>query len=66
LRDIDRDMPKRPWIDPEDFNAGYILRGLSIMPIQGDRDPWVMTQDYFTDRDALPVADLNDGTLIYR
>lgn len=65
LRDQDRDMPVRPWIDPENFNAGYILRGLDIMPRQGDRQPWVMTQDYFDDRVTLPAADLEDGTLVY-
>ncbi|MEP3329911.1 NAD(P)/FAD-dependent oxidoreductase [Sedimentitalea sp.] len=66
LRSEDIDMPARPWVDPENFNAGYILRGLDIMPKQGDRQPWVMTQDYFDDRETLPVADLEDGTLVYR
>lgn len=65
LRAEDADMPARPWIDPEDFNAGYILRGLDIMPKQGDRQPWLMTQDYFSDRETLPAADLEDGTLRY-
>lgn len=65
LRTEDMDMPARPWVDPENFNAGYILRGLEIMPKQGDRQPWVMTQDYFSDRETLPVADLEDGTLRY-
>lgn len=65
LRDEDRDMQERPWIDPENFNAGYVMRGLDIMPRQGDRQPWLMTQDYFDDRETLPVADLEDGTLRY-
>lgn len=66
LRPEDQDMPERPWIDPENFNAGYILRGLPLMAKQGDRQPWVMTQDYFSDRETLPAADLDDGTLEYR
>lgn len=66
LRDTDRDMPVRPWIDPENFNAGYILRALDVMPRQGDRQPWLMTQDYFDDRITLPAANLEDGTLVYR
>ncbi len=65
LRSEELAMPARPWIEPENFNAGYILRGLDIMPRQGDRQPWVMTQDYFDDRETLPAADLDDGTLIY-
>lgn len=65
LRDHDRDMEMRPWIDPDNFNAGYIMRALEQLPKQGDRQPWVMTQDYFDDRVTLPAADLEDGTLIY-
>lgn len=61
----DRDMPLRPWIDPEDFNPGYIMRSLDQLPRQGDRQPWIMTQDFFRDRVDLPEADLDDGTLIY-
>jgi cation diffusion facilitator CzcD-associated flavoprotein CzcO len=60
------DMPLRPFIDPENFNAGYVMRSLDIMPRQGDRDPWRMTQDYYHDKDALPAAALDDGSLIWR
>ncbi|MFK7751615.1 MAG: flavin-containing monooxygenase [Sedimentitalea sp.] len=63
LRDSDLDMPERPWVDPENFNAGYLTRKLHVMPKQGDRQPWLMTQDYYSDRDTLPAADLTDGTL---
>ncbi len=66
LRDEDQDMPERPWVDPHNFNAGYLTRLIHIMPKQGDRDPWLHTQDYYTDKDTLPAADLDDGTLIYR
>lgn len=66
LREQDQDMQIRPWIDPEDFNAGYVMRGQKILPRQGDRQPWLMTQDYYSDRETLPNADLDDGTLQYR
>jgi cation diffusion facilitator CzcD-associated flavoprotein CzcO len=65
LRAEDADMQIRPWIDPDNFNAGYIMRSLPALPRQGDRQPWIMTQDYYRDRDDLPSADLEDGTLIY-
>jgi len=65
LRDEDCDMQERPWIDPENFNAGYIMRSLDILPKQGDRQPWVMTQDYYQDRNDLPSADLDDGSLVF-
>jgi cation diffusion facilitator CzcD-associated flavoprotein CzcO len=66
LRGEDRNMERRPWIDPDNFNAGYIMRSLKALPRQGDRQPWVMTQDYYRDQDDLPSADLDDGTLVFR
>jgi hypothetical protein len=39
LRDEDADMPLRPWVDPENFNPGYLSRSLRLMPKQGDREP---------------------------
>ncbi len=65
LRAQDMAMPVRPWIDPEDFNAGYVMRSLDMMPRQGDKQPWIMTQDFFRDRVDLPVADFDDGTLVF-
>ena len=66
LRDVDNDMELLPWIEPENFNPGYISRGLHLMPKQGNRDPWRHSQDYWTDKDELPSADLDDGSLVYR
>lgn len=63
LRPEDRQMEPRPWIDVENFNAGYLLRGHGLMPRQGDREPWVHSQDYETEKDSLPAADFGDGTL---
>jgi len=65
LRAADRDMPLRPWVDPEDFNPGYVMRGVNLLPKQGDRMPWRHTQDYWSDKDHLPHADLEDGTLVF-
>ncbi|WP_339715054.1 NAD(P)/FAD-dependent oxidoreductase [uncultured Sneathiella sp.] len=66
LREEDKGMPEKPFVDPENFNAGYITRALAIMPKQGDKDPWVHTQDYYVDKETLGNADLDDGTLIYK
>jgi len=65
LRAADRDMPLRPWVDQEDFNPGYVTRGVHLLPKQGDRMPWRHTQDYWSDKDDLPRADLEDGALVY-
>ena len=65
LRAADQDMARRPWVDPADFNPGYIQRGVHLLPQQGDRMPWLHTQDYAVDKDELPRADLEDGSLVY-
>jgi cation diffusion facilitator CzcD-associated flavoprotein CzcO len=66
LRAQDQDMPKLPWVDPENFNAGYLVRSMHIMPKQGDREPWIFSQDYQIEKDEIPAADLEDGTLLYQ
>ena len=35
-----RDMPLLPWIDPENFNPGYMTRGLHLLPKRGDKPEW--------------------------
>jgi cation diffusion facilitator CzcD-associated flavoprotein CzcO len=65
LRPEDADMPVLPWIDPENFNPGYIQRGMHLLPHRGDKPEWQHTQDYWTEKDALPAADLDDGCLVY-
>ncbi len=50
-------MPLLPWVLEEDFNPGYLARGMHLMPKQGDRPPWQHTQDYWADKDDLPAAD---------
>jgi len=66
LRAEDQDMELRSWIDPENFNAGYVMRNLHLLPKQGTRAPWQHVQDYETDRKELPLVDLDDGSLVYK
>jgi cation diffusion facilitator CzcD-associated flavoprotein CzcO len=66
LREQDMDMQFKPWVDPENFNPGYIMRGLHLLPRQGNRDPWRHGQDYPTEKETMPRVDLDDGSLIYR
>ncbi len=61
LRDEDRDMPKRLWI--ENFSAGYMQRAMHLFPKQGDRAPWLNTQDFRADRRMIRKAPLEDGAL---
>ncbi|MFK7835974.1 MAG: flavin-containing monooxygenase [Sulfitobacter sp.] len=65
LKPDEQNMTPRPWIENENFSAGYIQRRMHLLPKQGDHEPWIMTQDYFIDRKTLPAADLEDGTLVY-
>ena len=65
LREQDKQMEPLPFITEQNFNAGYIMRKIHLMPRQGDKEPWVNRQDYFAEKNTIPVADLEDGTLIY-
>ena len=66
LRGVDQGMELRPWVEPENFDPGYIRRGIHLLPRQGSQGPWLHRQDYALDKDELPQADLEDGSLVYR
>jgi cation diffusion facilitator CzcD-associated flavoprotein CzcO len=66
LRPQEADMQLRPWCDPENFNAGYVMRSLHLLFKQGDREPWTHLLEHEQEREILPHADLDDGTLVYR
>jgi len=55
-------MPRRPWID---FDAGYIQRVIHLFPSQGDREPWVNTQNYKRDKKVLKSKAVDDGHMIF-
>ncbi len=65
LREEDRDMKRLPWIDTDNFNPGYIMRGMHLLPKRGDKPEWQHTQDYWTEKDEWPAIDLDDGTFVY-
>jgi cation diffusion facilitator CzcD-associated flavoprotein CzcO len=66
LRDEDQGMNFGPFIDPENFNPGYVMRSIHRLPKQGDKAPWVFQHDYFAEKDELPAAPLDDGVLVYK
>lgn len=61
LRPSDLTMTPRTWID--DFSAGHIQRATHLMPQQGDREPWINSQDYGRDRKIFAKAPLDDGVM---
>jgi cation diffusion facilitator CzcD-associated flavoprotein CzcO len=65
LRPEDADMPQLEWIDPANFNPGYLRRAVDLLPRRGDKPEWQHTQDYWREKDELPAADLDDGCLVY-
>ncbi len=65
LRPEDKDMPLLPWIDPEDFNPGYIMRGMHLLPKRGNKREWQHTQDHWREKDELPAIDLDDPAFVY-
>jgi cation diffusion facilitator CzcD-associated flavoprotein CzcO len=65
LRDEDRDMPLLPWVNEEDFNPGYLMRGVHLLPKRGDKPEWQHSQDYWNEKDALPAIDLDGKAFIY-
>ena len=65
LRPEDKDMPLLPWIDPENFNPGYLMRAMHLLPKRGDKPEWQHTQDYWREKDTLPAIDLDDPAFVY-
>jgi cation diffusion facilitator CzcD-associated flavoprotein CzcO len=58
-------MPRLQWVDEENFNPGYMLRGMSILPKRLDHPQWQHTQDYWMDKDELPAIDLGGPEFRY-
>ncbi len=65
LRPEDQDMPLLSWLDTEDFNPGYMLRSMHLLPKRGDKPEWQHTQDYWTEKDAIPAIDLDGLEFVY-
>jgi cation diffusion facilitator CzcD-associated flavoprotein CzcO len=65
LRREEHNMPLGPWIEPDSFNAGYIMRGLAMLPQSGDKPEWRHTQDYWREKDDFPAIDLDDEVFRY-
>jgi hypothetical protein len=58
-------LPLQSWIDPQNFNPGYVMRGMHLLPKRLDMPEWQHSQDYWAEKDQIPTADLDDGALVY-
>ena len=66
LRPEEKDMPLLPWIDTENFNPGYVTRGMHLLPKRGDKREWQHTQDYWHEKNEFPAIDLDDKAFVYK
>ena len=59
----DESVTAQPWVD---FSSGYLTRSEGMMPKQGSKDPWKLTQNYARDIVALRYGKVDDGVMVYR
>jgi len=65
LRKDDLGMNGKAFIDPEDFAPGYMRRGTSRLPKQGNQEPWTNIQDYYVESETIPGLSFEDGVLVF-
>jgi len=56
----DPNLGRRPMLD---FSAGYVLRSVDSFPQQGDRGPWTIEMDYWSDYARLRKGPVEDPAL---
>jgi hypothetical protein len=66
LRPGEEDLPRLPWMDPENFNPGYLMRGMHLLPKRLNKPDWQHTQDYWAEKDEIPAIDLDDVAFVYK
>ena len=62
LRNEDHEMSVHPFI--QDFSSGYLQRIIHLLPKQGDRHPWLNSQNYQQDKKNFH-SPIEDGVLIF-
>ena len=61
----DADMELLPWMDADNFNPGYLMRSMHLMPKRGRAPKWEHTQDYWREKDEIPAIDLDGSEFRY-
>ena len=65
LRAEDHNMAIEPWIEEDNFNPGYLMRGIGQLPRRGDKPEWRHSQDYWAERREFPGIDLAGSEFLY-
>jgi cation diffusion facilitator CzcD-associated flavoprotein CzcO len=60
-----RSLPHLPWVDLENFNPGYLMRGIHLLPRRLDLAAWQHTQDYWSEVGRFARISVSDEALIY-
>ena len=63
LRDDERGMPRRPWIDG--FTPNYMTRDMHRFPSQGDHAPWLNPQNFKRDVELYRKSPVDDGSMVF-
>jgi len=58
----DPSIKEESWID---FSSGYIQRSLEKFPLQGNKKPWRLYQNYALDLITLRFGTVDDGTMVF-
>lgn len=65
LSQAQANMDKTSFVDEDNFNAGYLMRNMHVMPKQIAEEPWTFKQNYDLEKVEIPAANLDDGSLKY-
>ena len=65
LRPEDQDMEVLPWLDDQNFNPGYMMRSMHLMPKSGNKPEWQHNQDYWAEKKEIPKIDLEGTEFVY-
>ena len=57
------DMPRLPFVS--DFSSSYFARSFDNLPVNGDRHPWRVIQDYQAEKKILTKDAVDDGVLVF-
>ena len=58
-------LPRDRIIPADEFNSGYIKRGIHQFPKATQKDPWRSVLDYYIEKDSIPKIDLDESALVY-
>ena len=66
FRPEDVDMRISEWVDPDNFNPGYLMRAKHLLPKRGDKSQWRHTQDYHSESVEMQSIDYTEEPLQYQ